>query len=180
MSAAGGCYPPPGGVIDAGADPPGHTDEQASDARLGAQRGRSREERAELLALATHRDVVELADRCIAAASGTRVVTGPSVGTVPLCVREPVLSERFIVADVLATVAEVEHRGRRGWAMRLGDDLAGTVAAAICDAEAESGGGLAADVERLCWATARRRAAEAEREWAELAPTEVHFEELPS
>ncbi len=168
------------GALCASAGPPSGIDEPVDRASLGARRGLGREERAELLALAVHRDVVELADRCLAGAPGTRVVAEPSVGTVPLCVREPVVSERFVVADVLVTRAEVEHRGQRGWAMRIGDDLEATVAAAICDAEAESGEGLAAEVEQLCRATDRRRSVEAEREWAELAPTEVQFEELES
>jgi alpha-D-ribose 1-methylphosphonate 5-triphosphate synthase subunit PhnG len=137
-----------------------------------------RSRRAELLAVAEESELVTLADRCLAAAPETRVIEPPTVGTIPLCVREPVVGERFILADVLATQAEVEHRGQRGWAMRLGDDAAATLAAAICDAEAASGAGLAQEVDLLCRRTERRRADEAAREWAELARTEVHFEEL--
>jgi len=134
--------------------------------------------RAELLAVAEEDELVALADRCLEAAPGTRVTEPPSVGTIPLCVREPVVGERFILADVLATQAGVEHRGQRGWAMRLGDDAAATLAAAICDAEAASGTGLAREVDLLCRRTERHRADEAAREWAELARTEVHFQEL--
>jgi alpha-D-ribose 1-methylphosphonate 5-triphosphate synthase subunit PhnG len=134
--------------------------------------------RAELLAVAEESELVALADRCLEAAPGTRVTEPPTVGTIPLCVREPVVSERFILADVLATQAGVEHRGQRGWAMRLGDDAVATLAAAICDAEAASGTGLAREVDLLCRRTERRRAEEAAREWAELARTEVHFQEL--
>ncbi len=134
--------------------------------------------RAELLAVADESELVALADRCLAAAPETRVVEPPTVGTIPLCVREPVVGERFILADVLATQAEVEHRGHRGWAMRLGEDPAAALAAAICDAEAASGAGLAQEVDLLCRRTERDRAAGAAREWAELARTEVRFEEL--
>jgi alpha-D-ribose 1-methylphosphonate 5-triphosphate synthase subunit PhnG len=134
--------------------------------------------RAELLAVAEESELVALADRCLEAAPETRVIEPPTVGTIPLCVREPVVGERFILADVLATQAEVEHRGQRGWAMRFGDDAAATLAAAICDAEAASGADLAREVEALCRRTERRRADEAAREWAELARTEVHFQEL--
>jgi alpha-D-ribose 1-methylphosphonate 5-triphosphate synthase subunit PhnG len=138
----------------------------------------SPQRRAELLAIAEESELVALADRCLQAAPDTRVVESPTVGTIPLCVREPVVGERFILADVLATQAEVTHRGQRGWAMRLGDDATATLAAAICDAEAASGTGLAADVDQLCRQTERRRAEEAAREWAELSRTEVHFQEL--
>jgi alpha-D-ribose 1-methylphosphonate 5-triphosphate synthase subunit PhnG len=136
------------------------------------------ERRAELLAVADESELVALADRCLEATPDTRVIEPPTVGTIPLCVREPVVGERFILADVLATQAEVEHRGQRGWAMRLGDDTAATLAAAICDAEAASGAGLARDVDRLCRRTERRQAEEAASEWAELSRTEVHFREL--
>ncbi len=138
--------------------------------------------RAELLAVAEQSDLVELAERCLQAVPGdepeTVVIEPPTVGTIPLCVREPVVGERFILADVLGTQAEVEHRGHRGWAVRLGDDAAATLAAAICDAEAAAGADLAAEVERLCRRTERNLADQAAQEWEELARTEVRFEEL--
>jgi alpha-D-ribose 1-methylphosphonate 5-triphosphate synthase subunit PhnG len=134
--------------------------------------------RAELLAIADESELVALADRCLQGAPDTSVIEPPTVGTVPLCVREPVAAERFILADVLATRAEVAHRNQRGWAMRLGDDVPATLAAAICDAEAASGAGLAAEVDALCRRTERRRTDEAAREWAELARTKVQFRDL--
>jgi alpha-D-ribose 1-methylphosphonate 5-triphosphate synthase subunit PhnG len=136
------------------------------------------ERRAELLAASDEADLVALADRCLAAAPGTRVSIQPTVGTIPFCVREPVVGERFVLADVLATHAEVEHRGQRGWAMRLGDARTAALAAAICDAELASGAGLAAEVDKLCRRTDRRRQAESAAEWAELSRTEVNFREL--
>jgi alpha-D-ribose 1-methylphosphonate 5-triphosphate synthase subunit PhnG len=138
--------------------------------------------RAELLAIAEENDLIELAERCLQGAPDdvpdTIVLEPPTVGTVPLSVREPVVGERFILADVLATQAEVEHRGHRGWAMRLGDNTTATLAAAICDAEAASGAGLADEVELLCRRTERNLAEQAATEWEELARTEVRFEEL--
>ncbi len=134
--------------------------------------------RAELLAIADESELIALADRCLQGAPDTRVTEAPAVGTVPLCVREPVVGERFILADVLVTRAEVTHRDQRGWAMRVGDDIAATLAAAICDAEAGSGDGLAAEVDLLCRRTERRRADEEASEWAELARTEVQFRDL--
>jgi alpha-D-ribose 1-methylphosphonate 5-triphosphate synthase subunit PhnG len=136
------------------------------------------ERRAELLAAADESELIALADRCLEGAPGARVSSGPTVGTIPFCVREPVVGERFLLADVLATQAEVEHRGQRGWAMRLGDSRAATLAAAICDAEAASGAGLAAEVDRLCSHTEQHRQRESQLEWAELSRTEVHFKEL--
>ena len=136
------------------------------------------ERRAELLAASDEADLVALADRCLEGAPGTRVSIEPTVGTIPFCVREPVVGERFVLADVLATHAEVEHRGQRGWAMRLGNSRTAALAAAICDAELASGAGLAAEVDQLCRRTDRRRQEESAAEWAELSRTEVNFREL--
>lgn len=143
----------------------------------GEVEGVARQWRSELLAAADAGSLIELADRCMAAGD-TRIAGEPVVGTVPVCVREPVVGERFLLAEVLATKAEVDHRGVRGWAMRLGNDKAATVAAAICDAEAFAGDGLTGEIDALCLETERRLQALEVAEWAELAPTEVHFEEL--
>jgi alpha-D-ribose 1-methylphosphonate 5-triphosphate synthase subunit PhnG len=136
------------------------------------------ERRAELLAASNEADLVALADRCLEGAPGTWVSIEPTVGTIPFCVREPVVGERFVLADVLATHAEVEHRGQRGWAMRLGAARAAALAAAICDAELASGAGLAAEVDQLCRRTDQRCQQESAAEWAELSRTEVNFREL--
>lgn len=137
----------------------------------------ARQWRSELLAVADGEALTALAERCLVDGE-SRVADGPAVGTVPLTVREPVVGERFILAEVLATKVEVDHRGVRGWAIRLGDDATATVAAAICDAEAVTGSDLTADIERLCLETERSMQAASVAEWAELAPTEVKFEEL--
>ena len=125
----------------------------------------SRTLRTELLSVADADELIGLSDRCLQGCEGWRPP-------------EPVVGERFLLTDVLATRAQVHHRGQVGWAMRVGDAPAATLAAAICDAEAESGTGLAEAVEELCWATARAREIEDAAEWAELAATEVRFEEL--
>lgn len=138
----------------------------------------TREQRCALLAEAERDELVALADECLADGAAVRVLAGPEVGVVTAQVREPVLAERFLLGDVLACRAEVELSGQRGWAMRLGDDRAAALAAAVLDAEAESGRPLTARVEDLCRAVAGRRAEREAAEWAELAPTIVEFEEL--
>jgi alpha-D-ribose 1-methylphosphonate 5-triphosphate synthase subunit PhnG len=142
-----------------------------------AHPSQSREWRCELLATANAHELIALAQRCLEGGE-TRLASEPTVGMVPVSVREPVVGERFILVDVLVTRAEVDHRGQRGWAMRLGNDKEATVAAAICDAEAAAGAPLSNEVDELC---ARTQVFLAERdaaEWAELLPTEVRFEEL--
>lgn len=136
------------------------------------------ERRAELLAAAPASELVPLADRILDAGAEPSMLGEPEVGMVVLQVREPVASERFHLGEVLVARAEVELRGRQGWSMRLGDDHLAALAGAVCDAEAESGGPLAADVDTLCARTEAAEREAAEREWAELAPTEVRFEEL--
>lgn len=137
-----------------------------------------RAKRCGLLALAQADELKELADACLADGVDVRVLVAPEVGFVSAQVREPVADERFLLGDVLACRAEVEMAGHRGWAMRLGDDRAAVLAAAVLDAEVEAGRAHAADVDRLCRAVAVRQAECEEREWAELAPTIVEFEEL--
>jgi alpha-D-ribose 1-methylphosphonate 5-triphosphate synthase subunit PhnG len=137
-----------------------------------------RARRCGLLAVAEPDELRALADACLADGVEVRVLVAPEIGCVSTQVREPVASERFLIGDVLACRAEVELAGQRGWGMRLGDDRAAVLAAAILDAEATAAGPLAADVDELCRAVARRQRDRDEREWAELAPTVVEFEEL--
>lgn len=137
----------------------------------------SREKRAELLAVASRDDLIRLAERCLLKGS-PEVTLLPEVGTVALVVREPIVNDRLILADVLVTRAEVGWGKSIGWAMRLGDDRVATLAAAVCDAEAEAGRPLRPEVEALCRATAGAQVAESRAQWAELAPTMVNFEEM--
>jgi alpha-D-ribose 1-methylphosphonate 5-triphosphate synthase subunit PhnG len=141
----------------------------------------SREERAALLARAKPDELSRLAEEALARTGDPVVLSGPDVGMVMMQVREPVAEERFYLGEVLVTQTEVELVGHRGWCMRLGDDRQAALAGAILDAVAERG--LAADrtsVEDLCRQVAAREAAAASAEWAEVAPTEVRFEELDS
>ncbi|MER5939534.1 MULTISPECIES: phosphonate C-P lyase system protein PhnG [unclassified Streptomyces] len=138
----------------------------------------SREQRCALLAEADRAELIELADACIADGAQVRVLVAPEVGCVTAQVREPVLEQRFLLGDVLACRAEVEVAGHRGWAMRLGDDRAAVLAAAVLDAEVEAGRPGAADIDLLCERVASRRERRESQEWAELAPTVVEFEEL--
>jgi alpha-D-ribose 1-methylphosphonate 5-triphosphate synthase subunit PhnG len=136
------------------------------------------ERRAELLAATDAAPLVALAERCLEDGDDPVVVRGPEVGMVMLTVREPVARERFHLAEVLVTRAEVELDGVRGWSMRPGDDRVATLAAAVLDAEVEAGRPLAGAVLELCAVTERARAAADAAEWAELEPTAVAFEEL--
>lgn len=138
----------------------------------------ARARRCELLAAADQQPLLEVADACLADVAPPQAVFGPEVGSLVLTVREPVEATRFQLADVLVTRSEVVHRGAQGWAMRMGDDRAGALAAAICDAEVEADGPGRARVVQLCHSTARRLARERQREWERLRPTIVDFEEM--
>jgi alpha-D-ribose 1-methylphosphonate 5-triphosphate synthase subunit PhnG len=133
--------------------------------------------RLELLAVASGDDLVALARRCVAASPAGTLVRAPEIGTIALTARDPVMSERFIVADVLVTRAEVALGDTLGWAMRLGEDTQSTIAAALCDLEVETGRALASDVIDLCLRTEALLAAEASAEWADLAPTVIRHTE---
>jgi alpha-D-ribose 1-methylphosphonate 5-triphosphate synthase subunit PhnG len=137
----------------------------------------NRDRRAELLAAAGRGALVALADRAIEA-EVPLLVSGPEVGMVMLQVREPVCEERFYLGEVLVTRAEVELRGTRGWAMRMGEDREATLAAALLDAEVESCGPLTDEVLDMLATVADRLRRERAADWAELAPTEVRFDGL--
>jgi alpha-D-ribose 1-methylphosphonate 5-triphosphate synthase subunit PhnG len=138
----------------------------------------NRAQRCGLLAQAEVEELRVLADACLADGADIRVLVAPEVGFVSTQIREPVAGERFLLGDVLACRAEVELAGHRGWAMRLGDDRIAVLAAAVLDAEVEADRPHAAEVDELCRVVAARQTERLDREWAELAPTVVEFEEL--
>ncbi|CAN5250963.1 hypothetical protein BH24ACT1_BH24ACT1_03320 [soil metagenome] len=137
----------------------------------------NRERRAELLAASDPIELAALAERCLESATPT-LVTGPEVGMVMLQVREPVARERFYLGEVLVTRAEVDLDGAQGWAMVMGSDRVRALAAAVCDAEVQGDRAWAGEVQALCESTERAISEADVRERAELAATEVAFEEL--
>jgi len=95
-------------------------------------------------------------------------------------VREPIRAERFRAGDVLVTRAEAAFGDHEGWAMRMGDDRVGTLAAAVCAAVADHGLAGADRVDALCHATAAAERRDRDAEWADIGRTVVQFEELDS
>jgi alpha-D-ribose 1-methylphosphonate 5-triphosphate synthase subunit PhnG len=138
----------------------------------------TRERRTELLAAAEAGELIALADECLAGSPEPVVLVPPEVGCVAAQVREPIVGQRFLLGDVLSCRAEVELDGVRGWAMRLGEDRAAVLAAAVLDAVAQRSPGPAALVDELCRRVAERIGRQDEQEWGELMPTIVRFEEL--
>lgn len=139
----------------------------------------TREERAELLAIADADDLIALGQRCLGhAGRDLQVLGSPETGLVMLQVREPVERVRFYIGELLVSKAEVVLDGTHGWAMRMGDDRVATLAAAICDAEVVAGGPYHDDVLALCLHTRPAAGFADADEWADLAPTVVDFEEM--
>ncbi|MEE2033478.1 phosphonate C-P lyase system protein PhnG [Rhodococcus chondri] len=138
----------------------------------------TRERLTELLAAATEQDLVAAADRCLSDGAELTVLSAPEIGCVATQVREPIGHVRFYLGNVLACQAEVRLGDTRGWAMRMGDDRAAVLAAAVCDAEMAAGRPQADHVRDLC-ARVEAELGRADREeWAQIAPTIVQFEEL--
>ncbi|GAA1265164.1 hypothetical protein GCM10009609_30450 [Pseudonocardia aurantiaca] len=120
------------------------------------------------LSAAESGDVELLADRILADGPSIRMIAGPQVLTAP--VRYPVAGpgrSTSVLGHVALTTCAVALDGTRGDGVRRGRDLAGAVAAAVCDAEAERGGPLALEVVALCEA-ARAAVARAGRARATL------------
>ena len=133
---------------------------------------------ASLLALAPASDVIGLADLCLDGADDPTIVMPPTTGTTMLTVTEPVELHRFHLTEVLVTQCEIVHLGATGWASRMGDDLDACLAAAICEAEWLAGGIHADAVAELCNRVEIDRQRERDREWADLVPTIVDFQEM--
>lgn len=139
---------------------------------------RSREEYAELLALADADQLIGLADAVLGGCARLEVTRAPETGSVVAVVREPVSGHRFQLADVVVSTAEVELDGNAGWSMRPGAHRQAALAQAICEAELARGGEYAPGVARLCESVALARRSAREAEWARLRTTIVEFEEV--
>ncbi|MEV0186723.1 phosphonate C-P lyase system protein PhnG [Streptomyces sp. NPDC050625] len=140
----------------------------------------TRERRCELLAAATHEEIVPLAERLLAdgAVPEPTVVKAPETGMVMLQVREPVEETRFYLGEVLVTECSVDLDGTPGWCMRSGDDRVAALAGALLDAAAAAELPAIAEIDALCAAVAERLARADAAEWAEVTATTVKFEEL--
>ncbi|GGJ62423.1 phosphonate C-P lyase system protein PhnG [Streptomyces brasiliensis] len=140
----------------------------------------TRERRSELLAAATHEEIVPLAERLLAdgAVPEPTVVKAPETGMVMLQVREPVEEIRFYLGEVLVTECSVDLDGTPGWCMRSGDDRVAALAGALLDAAAAAELPATAEIDALCAAVAERLARADAAEWAEVTATTVKFEEL--
>lgn len=118
------------------------------------------EERFEALAASDSDALQTLADRILARGCAVHVAAGPEV--VSTAVRVPVagtVATSAVLGHVVLTTCTVLLDGVRGDGARSGRALAEGVAAAVCDAEAERDGALAAEVAELC----RRTRSDADR-----------------
>ena len=148
----------------------------------------SRDRRAELLAVAEPKAIQQLASRALelSSVSDSLVVTkAPETGLIMMQVREPVCKERFYLAEVVATRAEVLLHDQTGWAIRMGTDRPTALGAAILDAICE----VAIDkhieyvelhrsIAELCAQTIDEQAEAKAAEWNEVSKTIVNFEAL--
>lgn len=115
--------------------------------------------RCEDLAAADADALETLADRILAVSPDVRVDVGPEAVSAPLRLEVPAAERTTaVIGHVALTRCTVRLGGTRGDGLRQGRDLRGALAAAVCDAEADRGGPLAAEVAELCRsARARRR-----------------------
>lgn len=107
------------------------------------------EARLEALGRAPAKELEDLADRILGADVAVAVVVGPQVLTAPLRLPVPGTGGTFVVGRAVLTACAVTLDGTRGDGVVQGRCLRAALAAAVCDAEAERGGPLAASVEQL-------------------------------
>ena len=145
----------------------------------------SRDRRAELLAIAEPEAIQNLANRALelGSISDLLVVTkAPETGLIMMQVREPVCKERFYLAEVVATRAEVLLHDQAGWAIRMGTDrptaLGAAILDAICEVDDDEYVELQRSIGELCNQTIDDEAKAKLAEWNEISPTIVNFEAL--
>lgn len=132
------------------------------------------ERRYELLATASAVDVEDLADRILADTPDIVIVAGPEPVSSPIRYRVPGTSDTTtVLGHVALTTCTVRLGGMRGDGVRSGRGLRAAVAAAVCDAEAERNGPLAAAVELLCAAADDESAAIAQERAAVVETTRL-------
>jgi alpha-D-ribose 1-methylphosphonate 5-triphosphate synthase subunit PhnG len=111
------------------------------------------EDRFEALTAVDARALEALADEILAGGIDVSVTAGPESVSAPVRVKESGSADTTVVlGHVALTRCTVVLGGARGDGLRVGYDLAGAVAAAVCDAECERGGTLSARVHDLCLA----------------------------
>ena len=145
----------------------------------------SRETICEILSHCATKELTLVVDKLleVGAVKDVRAVRSPEIGTVQLQVREPICQERFILGDALVTVAEVAVGSSLGWAMRMGNDPHGAVAAAILDgwvaqSVPETDAPHLAILEELLEATMLQESAERSLKTTQVLSTAIEFEEL--
>ena len=119
------------------------------------------EDRFEALAVAEAGALERIADEILAVGVRVSVTAGPESVSAPVRVGVPGAGNTSVVlGHVALTRCPVMVNGVRGDGFRVGHDLTGAVAAAICDAECERDGSNSPRVQDLCRAA---QASEAHR-----------------
>ncbi len=145
----------------------------------------TREAICEILSHCATQELTFVVDKLLEAGAvkDVRAVRSPEIGTVQLQVREPICRERFVLGDALVTVAEVAVGSSLGWAMRMGNDPHGAVAAAILDgwvaqSTPETDAVHLTMLEDLLQATVLQESAERLLKTTQVLSTAIQFEEL--
>jgi alpha-D-ribose 1-methylphosphonate 5-triphosphate synthase subunit PhnG len=118
------------------------------------------EERYEGLCFADGAEVEAIADSVLESGVEIEVLSGPEAVTAEIRLSIPGTSATTVVGHVALTTCTVLLGDVRGDGCRPGRDLRGALASAVCDAEVERGGPLAASVVDVLQQTNARRGAE--------------------
>ncbi|EKF23539.1 phosphonate metabolism PhnG family protein [Mycolicibacterium hassiacum DSM 44199] len=109
------------------------------------------EQRFTALARADGRALEILADEILAGGADISIMVGPEPVSSPVRLPVPGAGNTTVVlGHVALTRCSVTLGGTRGDGIRAGHDLAGAVAAAICDAEHQRGGEFSGRIAALC------------------------------
>ncbi|MFV1363998.1 phosphonate C-P lyase system protein PhnG [Mycolicibacterium elephantis] len=124
-------------------------------------------DRYEALAAGDGQALEALADEILATGVDVSVTAGPESVSAPVRVGVSGSGATVVLGHIALTRCTAHVGGVRGDGIRAGHDLAGALAAAICDAECERGGPLSPRVHELC-RSAQTEAARRRSERADL------------
>ena len=137
----------------------------------------AREQRAEAISLSDPERLIAIADDLLQGMD-VGVSRGPSVGLLMVRAEEPSQRLPFNFAEVTVSEAEVSVDGTRGYAMVLGLRPEMALAGAIVDAGLETSHPRSEEIELELAMTLEKARTGGRRQWAEVAPTMVRFEEM--
>jgi alpha-D-ribose 1-methylphosphonate 5-triphosphate synthase subunit PhnG len=137
-----------------------------------------RDKRFEIMAGGPAAPLIAMADRLLETNNLVEITREPKPAVMMLRARETAQGTVFNFGEAVVTEAEVRYCGQTGYMLILGDNQLHALAGAVCDAALEAKHTLSPDILETLAVLTHFQQAEAEADWARVAPTAVNFDEM--